>query len=158
MSHKHDRSQTPSILVHEQVQVNKDKKNINIDIAKSQQNAEKKHRHTNGYTVHLFYCEPWKHKLNSGNHSHRLCFPGARVPSVLIMLSSTGLFLGAWPCNAQAIKRLGSCSPRLLHRTNHGGDFGGTPVHPLELEKKHGSHVQIPESFQQTNNILSFHL
>lgn len=41
MSHRHDRSQTPSILVHEQVQVNKDKKNINIDIAKSQQNAEK---------------------------------------------------------------------------------------------------------------------
>lgn len=74
------------------------------------------------------------------------------------MLSSTGLFLGAWPCNAHAIKRLGSCSPRLLHRTNHGGDFGGTPVHPLKM-KKSGSHVQMPESFQQTNKqhfIISF--
>ena len=114
MSHKHDRSQTPSILVHQQVQVNKDKKNINIDIAKSQQNEEK---NTDIQMDTLSICSivSHEHKLNSGNHSHRLCFPGARVPSVLIMLSSTGLFLGAWPCNAHAIKRLGSCSPRLLH-------------------------------------------
>ena len=58
----------------------------------------------------------------------------ASVPSVLIMLSSTGLFLGAWPCNAHAIKRLGSCSP-LFTRQNHKGFWWYTGT-PLKTEKK----------------------
>lgn len=151
MSHKHDRSQILASWF-----TNKSKWARTKKTSTSTSNPSKMlkiHRHTNGYTVHLFYCKPWRQtELRKPQPQTK-----ASVPSVLIMLSSTGLFLGAWPCNAHAIKRLGSCSPRRLHRTNHGGDFGGTPVHPLKM-KKSGSHVQIPESFQQTNNILSFHL